>query len=94
MALSVPIRRDILKLLADSGRLSASAICQQFNVSASAVSQHLKILLNARLVKVERRAKQRIYQLDPAGVAELEVWAKQINRRFDHMENVLKEQRG
>lgn len=93
MALSVPVRRDIVQLLANTGQLSAGSICEHFAISAAAISQHLKVLLSANLVVVERHAKQRIYQLNPQGIAELQAWTKQVNRRFEYMENVLKEQR-
>ncbi|HEY9526627.1 MAG TPA: ArsR family transcriptional regulator, partial [Anaerolineales bacterium] len=36
-----------------------------------AVSQHLRVLREARLVRVEKRGQQRIYHLDPVGLAEL-----------------------
>jgi DNA-binding transcriptional ArsR family regulator len=40
-------------------------------ISQPAVSQHLKVLRQARLVRVEKRGQQRIYHLDPAGLREL-----------------------
>jgi len=40
-------------------------------ISQPAVSQHLRVLRDARLVRVEKRGQQRIYHLDPAGLAEL-----------------------
>lgn len=40
-------------------------------ISQPAVSQHLRVLREARLVKVEKRGQQRIYHLNPAGLVEL-----------------------
>ena len=40
-------------------------------ISQPAVSQHLKVLREARLVKVEKRGQQRIYHLNHVGLAEL-----------------------
>jgi DNA-binding transcriptional ArsR family regulator len=40
-------------------------------ISQPAVSQHLRVLREARLVRVEKRGQQRIYHLNPAGLAEL-----------------------
>jgi DNA-binding transcriptional ArsR family regulator len=40
-------------------------------ISQPAVSQHLRVLREARLVRVEKRGQQRIYHLNPAGLSEL-----------------------
>ena len=71
-ALAEPTRRDIIEMLATSGQLSASQICDKFPVSPPAISQHLKVLREAKLVRMEKRAQQRIYQLNPEGMHELE----------------------
>jgi DNA-binding transcriptional ArsR family regulator len=47
-------------------------------ISQPAVSQHLKVLRDARLVKVEKRGKQRIYHLNPAGLAELRKYVEAL----------------
>ena len=59
VALSDPTRRNILELLATRGELSATAIYEQFPVSPQAVSQHLKVLREAHLVEMEKRAQKR-----------------------------------
>ena len=64
-ALAEPTRRSILEMLASEGRLSASEIADRFPVSAPAISQHLKVLREAKLVQVEKRAQQRIYEINP-----------------------------
>jgi DNA-binding transcriptional ArsR family regulator len=62
-------------------------------VSPPAISQHLKVLREANLVHMEKRAQQRIYQLNPDAMFELEGWARQMtqlwNQRFDALEKVL-----
>lgn len=92
-ALAEPTRRHILEMLARQGQLPASAIYEKFPVSRPAISQHLKVLREARLVKVEKRAQQRIYRLNPEALAEFEQWARQMrelwDRRFDALEKVL-----
>lgn len=77
-ALSAPIRREIMSLLANSGQLSATDIAEKFRVSPSAISQHLKVLLNTDLVQMQKLAQQRLYELNPIGVRELESWAEQL----------------
>jgi DNA-binding transcriptional ArsR family regulator len=92
-ALAEPRRRKIIELLASSGQLPATEICNKFNVTAQAISQHLKVLLDAKLVLVEKHAQQRIYQLNPKTVLELENWAKHTTEiweeRFDSLDVVL-----
>jgi DNA-binding transcriptional ArsR family regulator len=76
-ALADPTRRRIVEMLA-KGTLSAGEIAQRFAVSRSAVSQHLKVLRDAGLVAVSTSGQQRIYELDPGGLVELEEWLDRI----------------
>ena len=92
-ALADPTRRNILEMLARRGQLSATEISDKFQVSPSAISQHLKVLREANLVQMEKRAQQRLYQINPAAMVELEAWAKHItqrwNERFEALDEVL-----
>jgi DNA-binding transcriptional ArsR family regulator len=92
-ALAEPKRRSIIEMLANQGQLPATAISGAFRISSSAVSQHLKVLREAKLVVMEKRAQQRIYQLNPEAILEIEAWAKQTTRiwseRFDVLDKVL-----
>jgi len=95
-ALAEPHRRSILEMLASEGQLSATAISRKFRVSPPAISQHLKILREARLVRMEKRAQQRLYEINPDAMHELEHWARrmaeQYDRRFDPLERIAKAQ--
>ena len=82
MALADPTRRHILELLASSGELPATAIYEQFPVSPQAVSQHLKVLREAHLVEMEKRAQQRVYRLNPQTLSQLEAWVQQTKQRY------------
>lgn len=92
-ALAAPTRREIIELLANKGRLSASDISQKFDASPPAISQHLKILREAKLVTMEKLGQQRIYQIDPKGMSEFERWSQKMtqlwNKRFDALEKLL-----
>ncbi len=96
-ALAEPTRRSIVEMLASLGRLSASEIAGRFSVSAPAISQHLKVLREANLVRVEKRAQQRIYQINPDAMLELEEWARNTrelwDERFDALDRVLEEEK-
>ena len=96
-ALADPTRRKIMEMLAKYGQLSASEIYAQFPVSPPAISQHLKVLRESNLVQVEKRAQQRIYQINPDAMLELEGWANQLrqlwNQRFDALDEVLESEK-
>ena len=95
-ALAEPHRRSILEMLASEGQLSATAIARKFRVSPPAISQHLKVLREAGLLRMEKRAQQRLYQVNPEAMHELEGWARrmaeQYERRFDALERIAKAQ--
>jgi DNA-binding transcriptional ArsR family regulator len=92
-ALADPTRRKIMELLADRGPLTASDICSRFPVSPPAISQHLIVLREALLVRMEKQAQQRIYRINPEAMLELEDWAKRLtqvwSQRFDALDQVL-----
>jgi len=83
VALADPTRRTILELLANSGELSATAIYENFPVSPQAVSQHLKVLREAHLVEMEKRAQKHVYRLNPQTLSQFEAWVKQVQRRWE-----------
>lgn len=93
-AIADTTRRHIIEMLAASGQLSASDISDKFPVSHPAISQHLKVLRDANIVQVEKRAQQRLYQINPEKISELEAWAKRMkemwSERFDALDQVLK----
>jgi|SRR5450759_165300 DNA-binding transcriptional ArsR family regulator len=97
VALADPTRRNILEILADSGELSATAIYQQFPVSPQAVSQHLKVLREAKLVEMEKRAQKRVYRLNPQTLSQFEAWVTQTKQRwserFDALDAVLEREK-
>jgi DNA-binding transcriptional ArsR family regulator len=82
-ALADPTRRLILEMLARKGQLSATEISDNFQATPSAISQHLKVLREANLILMEKRAQQRLYQINPQAVDELEQWVKQLTRQWD-----------
>ena len=69
-ALGDPTRRQLFEHLRQ-GPCSVTELISIVPISQPAVSQHLKVLREAQLVKVEKRGQQRIYHLNPIGLAEL-----------------------
>jgi len=83
VALSDPTRRAILELLASRGELSATDIYEQFSVSPQAISQHLKVLREAKLVVMEKRAQKHLYRLNQETLSQFETWVQQTRRRWE-----------
>ena len=93
-ALAEPTRRSIIEMLAKHGQLSATEISERFEVSPSAISQHLKVLREAKLVRMEKRAQQRLYSINQEGMQALEDWTRQLNKlwnqRLDALDEVIR----
>ena len=68
--IAAPRRLRILELIWDR-ELSAGEIAAQFDVSWSAVSQHLTVLRRAGFVTERREGTSRIYRADRAGLGSL-----------------------
>jgi DNA-binding transcriptional ArsR family regulator len=81
-ALGDPVRRRILELLAageqPTGSL-VSALQARTPISQPAVSQHLRVLREARLVAVRAMGTRRIYALDQAGADAARAWLARLS---------------
>lgn len=77
-ALSAPIRREIIALLSAGEQLTATTIADMFQLTPSAISQHLKVLLDCKVVQMHKQAQKRIYELNPIAIEEIEAWASEI----------------
>ena len=91
-ALSDPTRRHIVELLAD-GERSAGELARRFTLTQPAVSQHLRTLRDAGLVRVRRDAQRRMYSIDGRGLAQINEWLSRYrtfwNTRLDALERAL-----
>jgi DNA-binding transcriptional ArsR family regulator len=75
-AISDPTRRSLLALMADS-ELPVNALASAFAMSRPAISQHLRVLLQAGLVAERRVGRERHYRLRAAPLREVSEWVKQ-----------------
>jgi DNA-binding transcriptional ArsR family regulator len=91
-ALADPTRRAIFERLADHP-FAVGELASELPVSRPAVSQHLKVLKDARLVVDRRAGTRRIYRLDPDGVAALRAYLDQFWSRALAAYKVAVEQR-
>ncbi|MCM6773304.1 metalloregulator ArsR/SmtB family transcription factor [Nocardia sp. CDC159] len=82
-ALAEPRRRAILRLVADD-ELAAGEIAAAFEVTRTAVSQHLTVLKNAGLVSERRAGTRRLYRANSEGLDGLrryldEMWSASLD---------------
>ncbi|NMM44589.1 winged helix-turn-helix transcriptional regulator [Rhodospirillaceae bacterium KN72] len=93
-ALADPTRRAIFDKLA-SGAMNASSLREGMEISQPAMSQHLSVLRNARLVKEERQGRFVNYQVDPAGLNVVAHWLSKYRafwpERIDALKTLLKD---
>jgi DNA-binding transcriptional ArsR family regulator len=85
-ALADPTRRAVFERLR-SGPVSVGEIATDMPVSRPAVSQHLKVLKDAGLVRDQAHGARRLYEVDPSGLAELRAW---LDRFWDEALDAFK----
>jgi DNA-binding transcriptional ArsR family regulator len=68
-------RREVLALLADRER-TAGDIAARFDVTRQAISQHLRILLEAGLIRERREGARRWYRARPEGLEEVRAYVE------------------
>jgi DNA-binding transcriptional ArsR family regulator len=92
-ALADPTRRQIVEMLGRGERASGE-IAALFDITAPAVSQHLKVLREARLVRVRVEGQRRVYSLDPEGLQMIDAWLAELRGfwagRLDVLEQALR----
>jgi DNA-binding transcriptional ArsR family regulator len=72
-ALADPTRRRVFERLRD-GPKPVGRIAQGLPVSRPAVSQHLKVLKDAGLVRDDVEGTRRVYRIDPKGLGAIRRW--------------------
>jgi DNA-binding transcriptional ArsR family regulator len=75
--LADPTRRRVFERLREGPR-SVGAIAKGLPVSRPAVSQHLRALKDAGLVRDRPDGARRVYWIDPDGLGELRAWFNQF----------------
>jgi DNA-binding transcriptional ArsR family regulator len=87
----------LLSLLLKKGQLSATDISNQFHITPAAISQHLKVLREASLLEMEKKAQLRLYKINPNKMKELEEWIKKLSdlwdKRFSALDRLLEKEK-
>jgi DNA-binding transcriptional ArsR family regulator len=93
-AMADPTRRHLLERLRRDGPLSLSQLTAGLPMTRQAVTKHLERLREAGLLRIERRGRQRIHELDPEPIREVAeflapyaaAWDKRLARLIAHLE--------
>ena len=73
-AIAAPPRRAILEMLAQ-GEMPVLEMAESFEMTLSAVSQHLSVLRGAGLVTIRKDGRRRLYRLTPEPLRLVAEWA-------------------
>jgi DNA-binding transcriptional ArsR family regulator len=96
-AIAHPARRAILVTL-KHGERPASELAEPFRMSFAAISQHLRVLEEAKLVSVRRDGRHRLYRLHPRPLRDVVSWIDEFaaffGQRLDALGEYLDEKHG
>lgn len=73
-AISDPTRRGMLEMLILGEQTAGDFVSKFSGITQPAVSQHLKVLREASLVKVRSEGSKRVYSLVPNKLASVDTW--------------------
>ncbi len=82
-ALGDPTRLRVVARLSADGPLSITALTEGVDVSRQAVTKHLEVLAAAGLVRDSRKGRARVWELEPARLAEARRALEAISKRWD-----------
>jgi DNA-binding transcriptional ArsR family regulator len=78
-----PVRRRIVELLAEREHAAGevvTVIAQEYGITQSAVSQHLKVLRDRGFATVRAEGTRRVYAVDPRPFADVDAWLDRFRR--------------
>ena len=92
-AIADPTRRDILMLIV-SKAMTPNALAEHFDSSRQAVSKHIKILTECKLVKQEQTGREIYYHFNAQKMKEVDKWLEPFRalweERFNNLDIVLR----
>jgi DNA-binding transcriptional ArsR family regulator len=78
-ALANPARREVLRILLDGPR-AAGEIAERFDMRRPSLSEHLRVLREAGLVRARRQGRNRLYSLEAEPLREVSDWLSPYER--------------
>ena len=89
-ALGDPTRLKLVVRLSSGGPGSIARLSESADVSRQAVTKHLHVLSDARLVRSFRRGRQHIWELEPDRLADARDYLDRIDAQWDEALERLK----
>ncbi len=91
-AIADPTRRAIIALIALQA-MTPNAIAEHFDTTRQAISKHLRILAECKLITQEQQGREIYYQLEIKKMKEIDQWIEQFRKiwenRFTQLDEVL-----
>ena len=87
-ALADPTRRAILVLIA-SQSMTPNALAEHFHTTRQAVSKHIQVLTESRLLHQEKSGREIYYHLNPDKMKEVDLWLEQFRNLWENRFNQL-----
>lgn len=81
-AIADPVRRDIIKLLAEEV-LTVNAVAEKFDVSRPAISKHIRILNECGIVEINQIGRERYCQIQPKNLIPAFLWIEQYKSLWE-----------
>ena len=88
-AIADPTRRAILER-PRAGLAPVNILAAAFSQNRPAISKHLRVLNDARVVSEHRSGRERIYQIEPATLREVDDWIGRYRAMWQDNLNRLK----
>lgn len=96
-AASDPTRRAVLTLLAQHGPMRVTDIARQFEMSLNAVSKHIKVLEQARLVSRRTEWREHLIELKTDRLHLIDAWFRDLRSiwamRLEHLDALITKER-
>jgi DNA-binding transcriptional ArsR family regulator len=90
-ALAHPTRQRILEHLARHVPSRVTELAKPFHISLPAISRHLRVLEDARLVRRHRQGREHLIRANPAGVRDAQKWIAQYAAAWEFSFDALDE---
>jgi len=91
-AIADPTRRAILLLIAAQA-MTPNAIAEEFHTSRQAISKHIQVLSECKLVRQEQKGREIYYHINANKMKEIDKWIEQFRRiletQFNQLDEVL-----
>lgn len=88
-AIADPTRREVLRLLSEK-EMPISKITEHFTMSRTAITKHLHVLTEAKLVSGRKSGREKIFQLHPEPLEEVQQWISFYEKFWNNKLSILK----